>query len=231
MSHLAETAESQLLAKPFRFYFRMHPRAFAMGSLSLFCTNALDVMTPLGVKYAIDAVTAKDPTKLVQAIGIYIGLMTFVAVFRFGWRYFFGRFHHSVANDLRIRIFGKLTELGPSFYQRSPVGQLMSLMTNDVNSFRMAIGPGMLTLLDAIFLLAMMVPIMCWLSWEWTWKTLIFVPFLPFIMKKLESAIHTRYRLEQDRLSDVSARAQEIVSGIRVIKAYGQESQQAQAFD
>lgn len=209
----------------------MHPRAFALGSLSLFCTNFLDVLTPLGVKFAIDAVTAKDPSRLAEAIGIYIGLMSFVALFRFGWRYFFGRFHHSVANDLRIRIFGKLTELGPSFYQRSPVGQLMSLITNDVNSFRMAIGPGMLTLLDAIFLLVMIVPIMCWLSFDWTWKTLLFVPFLPFIMKKLESAIHTRYRAEQDRLSDVSARAQEIVSGVRVIKGFAQEANQLDSFN
>lgn len=223
--------ENTLLTKPFRFYFRMHPRAFAMGALSLFCTNFLDVLTPLGIGYAVDAINSKNPEHLLRGIALYIGLMTCVAVCRFGWRYFFGRFHHSVANDLRMRIFGKLTTLGPSFYQRSPVGQLMSLMTNDVNSFRMAIGPGMLTLLDAIFLLSMIVPIMCWLSWSWTWKTLLFVPLLPFIMRKLESAIHTRYRIEQDRLAEVSARAQEIVAGVRVIKGFAQERNQLASFN
>lgn len=209
----------------------MNPRAFALGSASLFMTNLLDVLTPLGMKFAIDAVTGKDQTKLAEAIALYMGLMLFVAVFRYGWRYFFGRFHHSVAHDLRLRIFRKLTTLGPSFYQRSPVGQLMSLMTNDVNSFRMAIGPGMLTMLDAIFLLAFILPIMCWLSFDWTWKTLLFVPLMPFVMKKLEAAIHERYRLEQDRLSDVSARAQEIVSGVRVIKGFAQEANQLASFN
>jgi ATP-binding cassette, subfamily B, multidrug efflux pump len=230
-ANLNKSSEETLQAQPFRFYFRKHPRVFFMGSLSLFCTNLLDVLTPLGVKFAIDSVTAKDSAKLLQAILIYIGLMAFVALFRFGWRYYFGRFHHTVAEDLRNRIFGKLTELGPSFYQRSPVGQLMSLMTNDVNAFRMAIGPGMLTLLDALFLLAMILPIMIWLSWDWTWKTLIFIPFIPFIMRKLEAAIHTRYREEQDRLAEVSANTQEIVSGVRVIKGFAQEQNQLDAFN
>lgn len=229
MSNL--TQDTSLQAQPFRYYFRKHPRVFFMGTLSLFITNFLDVLTPLGVKYAIDAVTAKDSTKLIEAIFIYIGLMALVALFRFGWRYYFGRFHHSVAEDLRNRIFGKLTELGPSFYQRSPVGQLMSLMTNDVNTFRMAIGPGMLTLLDSIFLLAMIFPIMIWISWDWTWKTLIFIPFIPFIMKKLEAAIHTRYRKEQDLLAEVSANTQEIVAGVRVIKGFAQEQNQLEAFN
>ncbi|RYZ70781.1 MAG: ABC transporter ATP-binding protein, partial [Proteobacteria bacterium] len=224
-------AQDTLQAKPFRFYFRKHPRVFFLGSLSLFITNFLDVLTPLAVKFAIDAVTAKDSSKLLQAILVYIAVMAGVALFRFGWRYYFGRFHHSVAEDLRNRIFGKLTELGPSFYQRSPVGQLMSLMTNDVNSFRMAIGPGMLTLLDALFLLAMILPIMIWLSWDWTWKTLIFIPLIPFIMRKLESAIHTRYREEQDRLAEVSANTQEIVSGVRVIKGFAQEKNQLETFN
>jgi ATP-binding cassette subfamily B multidrug efflux pump len=107
----------------------------------------------------------------------------------------------------------------------------MSLITNDVNSFRMAIGPGMLTMLDAIFLLSFLLPIMCWLSFDWTWKTLIFVPLMPFIMKKLEAAIHTRYRVEQDRLAEVSARAQEIVAGVRVIKGFAQEKNQLESFN
>jgi len=228
---MSTTPDAGLLARPFRFYFRMNPRAFALGSASLFMTNLLDVLTPLGMKFAIDAAVSNSQNKLVEGIAIYMGLMVSVAFFRFGWRFFFGRFHHSVAHDLRLRIFRRLTVLGPSFYQRSPVGQLMSLMTNDVNSFRMAIGPGMLTMLDSIFLLAFILPIMCWLSFDWTWKTLVFVPALPFIMRKLETAIHERYRIEQDRLSEVSARAQEIVSGMRVIKGFAQEANQLASFN
>lgn len=217
--------------RPFRFYLRRHPRAFTWGVVSLFFTNTFDVLTPLSLKYGIDSLEKSDNRGLVYAVAAYLVLMTGVTVFRYLWRINFGRFHHSVAEDLRNRIFTKLSELGPSFYSRTPVGQLLSLLTNDVNTFRMAIGPGVLILLDAVFYISMILPVMITLSWDWTWKTLIVIPFVPFIMRRMESLIHARSRAEQDRLSEMSGRAAEIVAGIRPIKSFAQEDNQARSFN
>lgn len=231
-SQSLSTSDSLALrAQPFRYYMRRNPRAFLTGVTSLLLTNGFDVLTPLVLKFGIDAVTEKNTTKLLWAIAFYGFVMLNVMIFRFGWRVFFGKFHHTVAEDLRNRIFSKLTELGPSFYQRSPVGQLMSLLTNDVNSFRMAIGGGMVTLIDAISLLMITLPLMIWLSWDWTWKTLVFIPFVPFVMRKLEKLVHEYYRIEQDRLAELSGRAQEIISGVRVIKSFAQEENQLASFN
>lgn len=227
----APEIENQLHRRPFLFYMKRNPRAFALGVTALFFTNLFDVLTPLGLKMGIDAITRKDSDGLLQAIGMYVALMIGVTTFRYFWRIYFGRFQHSAAEDLRNRIYAKLTELGPSFYQKNPTGQLMSLITNDVNTFRMAIGPGTLILLDALFLIAMIVPVMITLSWDWTWKTLILVPLVPFFMRKMEALIHERYRKEQDKLSEVSGRAQEIVSGVRVIKGFAQEENQLEKFN
>lgn len=226
-----QTDDSGLLKSPFRFYVRSHPRAFVIGVISLFLTNLFDVLTPLGLKMGIDAVTSKDSQGLIWAIAVYVGLMAGVTVFRYNWRIYWGRFHHSVADDLRRRIFTKFTELGPSFFQKNPIGELISLLTNDVNTFRMAIGPGLLILLDGFFYVAMIVPIMISMSWDWTWKALILLPMIPFIMRKLEMLIHELYRTQQDRLAEVSAGAQEIVSGVRVIKSFAQEKTQSRLFD
>jgi ATP-binding cassette, subfamily B, multidrug efflux pump len=224
-------APSRLLQRPFRYFMRQHPRAFVLGVISLLFTNLFDILTPLGLKMGIDAIENRSQGDLLWAIAAFLGLMAGVTVFRYLWRIYFGRFHHSVAEDLRNRIFAKLTELGPSFFQRKPVGELMSLITADVNAFRMAIGPGILILLDAVFLIAMILPVMIWLSWDWTWKTLILLPFLPFFIRRMETIIHERFRQQQDRLAAVSANAQEIVSGIRVIKSFAQENNQTRAFD
>lgn len=223
--------DSQLHRQPFRHYLQTHPRAFAIGVVSLFFTNLFDILTPLSIKSGIDALESRDSRALLFSVGAYVALMAGVTSFRFSWRVHFGRFHHSVAADLRNRIFDKLLELGPSFYQRTPVGQLMSLLTNDVNTFRMAIGPGFLILLDAVFYIAMIVPVMLSLSADWTWKTLIVLPAVPFFMRKMESLIHDRSRAQQDRLSEMSGRAQEIVSGIRPIKSFAQEDNQARSFN
>jgi ATP-binding cassette subfamily B multidrug efflux pump len=225
------SSSADLINRPFRFYFKSHPRAFALGVISLFFTNFFDVLTPLGLKMGIDAVNAKNADGLYKAIFIYLGVMFGVTLFRYQWRIHFGRFHHSVADDLRCRIFKKLTELGPSFFQKNPIGELMSLLTNDVNTFRMAIGPGVLILLDGVFLLGLILPVMAYMSWDWTWKCLILLPLVPFVMRHLEKLVHERYRDQQDRLAEVSANAQEIVSGIRVIKSFAQEDTQGRNFD
>ena len=230
LENLADTPE-QLAKKPFRFYFTAHRGLFSAGIAALFFTNLFDILTPLALGTAIDRIKDKDTPGLGRAILIYLALMAGVTVFRYLWRLYFGKFHHTVAEDLRNRIFAKFTILGPSFYQKSPVGSLMSLIINDVNSFRMGIGPGMLILLDGIFYAAMIVPIMMWISVSWTWKTLILLPFVPFLMHKIERLIHERYRIEQDKLADVSSQAQEIVSGIRVIKSYAQEQNRRATFN
>ncbi|HVK62775.1 MAG TPA: ABC transporter transmembrane domain-containing protein, partial [Bdellovibrionales bacterium] len=223
--------DSTLCEKPFRFYVRKNRRAFAIGIAALVITNFLDALTPMGLKMGIDAIVGNDPKTLGHALIFYLGLMTGVMGFRFTWRVYFGRFHYAVAEDLRNRIFQKLTTLGPSFYQRSPVGGLMSLITSDVNQFRMGIGPGVLIMLDAIVYIAFYLPLMIYLSWDWTWKTLIILPFIPFIMQKLENLLHDYSRAQQDRLAELSANAQEIVSGVRVIKSYAQEKNQLGFFN
>lgn len=217
--------------RPFRHYMKEHTRAFILGLISLFFTNAFDVLTPLALKFGIDSISERNPRNLGLAISLYIGVMCGVTLFRYLWRIHFGRFHHSAADDLRNRIYEKLTELGPSFYQKNPVGQLMSLITNDVNSFRMGIGPGLLILLDGFFLVAMTLPVMFTLSADWTWKSLILLPLLPFFMRRMEHVIHERFRTEQDRLSIVSGHAQETVMGIRVLKSFAQEDHHRARFN
>ncbi len=230
-SETDQGSSEALLQRPMSYFMKKHRGAFAAGIGALFVTNFLEVLTPLALKAGIDALEAKNSSGLYGAVGTYIALMIGVSIFRFSWRIAFGRFHHTVANELRVRIFTKLTTLGPSFFQRRPIGDLMSLMINDVNSFRMGIGPGVLLLLDAVFYTAFILPIMISLSWDWTWKTLIFLPLLPFFMRKMETVIHERFRVEQDRLAEVSASAQEIVSGVRVLKSFAQEDNHRALFN
>ena len=220
-SNLAPFTKAEL-DRPFRYYFRRNPRVFIIGITALFFTNTFDILSPLALKICIESLEAKDSAKLIHGVLLYCALMLSTAFFRFTWRFFFGRFHHAVAEDLRNRIFYKLTQLGPSYFQKTPVGQLMSLITSDVNTFRQAIGPATLILFDAGFYTVLIVPVMISLSWDWTWKTFLVLPFVPIFIRKMENLVHARYRVQQDRLADVSARAQEIVSGVRPIKSFSQ---------
>lgn len=207
-----------------RSYIRRFWSPFTLGTITLALTNLFDILTPFALMKAIDAIAAGQPDALLKSIGLYLLFMLGAVSFRHQWRVHFGRFHHSVADDLRNRLFRKYTELGPRFFEKNPTGELMSLMINDVNTFRMGIGPGMLILIDGIFLILFIVPFMISISAEWTWKTLILLPFLPFVIRFMEDRIGKASRLNQDRLAELSGYTQELVSGIRVIKGFAQET-------
>lgn len=221
-----------LLEKPFRYYIRLNWRPFTLGLVCLLFTNTFECLTPLILREVIDNLSKHGQLSAIyKPLSIYFGIIFVIAFFRFGWRIYFGRYHHSVAEDLRNQIFYKFTSLGPSFFDRKPVGQLMSLITNDVNYFRMGIGPAILLFFDAAFYCLTIIPIMIYLSPAWTIKTLIAFPLIPFFVAAIEKKIQSNYFEKQNKFSLLSGIAQEIVSGIRIIKGFALESIQTNLFN
>ena len=230
---MSKTLPSRLEKHPFVYYILEHKVKFLVGIFFVFLTNILDAaVVPLLLKRGVDQISAgADLEQLAETCGYFAATIFGVAVFRFIWRNFWGRFHHSVAEDLRRRIFDKYAVMGPSFYQTRPTGELMSLITNDINAFRMAVGPAILVLFDALSISLIVLPVMYHFSPEWTWKTLILMPVVPLFIGRLEDAYRNLFRKQQDKFSEVSGVAQEIIAGVRVIKSYAQEDNRTRIFN
>jgi ATP-binding cassette subfamily B protein len=106
----------------------------------------------------------------------------------------------------------------------------MSVATNDVSSFRQAIGPGLLIFLDGVIYLIIILPVMFTMNFTWTWQTLIFLPLVPFLINKVMKLIHVNYKISQDRFSELTGITQETIGGIRVVKSYAQEDHRSEMF-
>ncbi|WP_172795330.1 ABC transporter ATP-binding protein [Bdellovibrio bacteriovorus] len=198
----------------------------------LLITNALDGIYPLIMKTAIDQIETKVPLDDIgKTCAMFFAVMAGLAISRYGWRAHFGRFHTFAAEHIRQKLFRHVTSLGPNFFHKNQVGELMSLLTNDVQSFRQAIGPGLLILADGIIIIGVVLPIMISLNWEWTWKTLVFLPIVPFLIWRVMRLIHSNYKTQQDRFSELTGVAQETVGGIRVIKSFAQEDNRTTLFN
>ncbi len=222
----------ELLERPYGYYMKRHLRLVILGLTCLFFTNLMDSLVPMLTGLTIDRIAEGRPlTDVAEMVGWIFGVIIVISIFRFLWRLFWATFHHSTADDLRNRLFDKMMDLGPSFFRPRKVGQLISLISNDVNSFRMGIGPGHLILFDGIFLILLVLPQMIYISPTWTWQTLILMPFVPFMVRKILDRIHGAYHTRQERFADFSGSAQEIISGIRVIKSFAQEHNQTVQFN
>jgi ATP-binding cassette subfamily B multidrug efflux pump len=227
-----DSENKTLFKHPLWFYIKTNPRAFSLGMFFLFLTNALDAVYPLFMKRALDEIESRvEMDAIARTCVLFFVIMASLAFTRFGWRLYFGRFHTYAAEHIRQKIFRHLTGLGPTFFQRSQVGELMSLMTNDVQSFRQAIGPGVLVLADGVIIIALVFPIMAWLNWSWTWRVLIFLPLIPFLIWKVMKLIHANYKNQQERFSELTGVVQETIGGVRVIKSFAQEEQRLELYN
>ncbi|MEN0058015.1 MAG: ABC transporter ATP-binding protein [Bdellovibrio sp.] len=221
-----------LLKHPFWYYVKNNPRSFGLGMFFLLLTNIMDGLYPLLLKMAIDQIESQVSLgQIGKTCGMLFAIMTGLAITRYGWRTYFGRFHTFSAENIRQKLFNHITSLGPNFFHRHQVGELMSLMTNDVQSFRQAIGPGVLILADGVIIIAVVLPIMLSLNASWTWKVLIFLPLVPFLIWRVMKWIHIHYKEQQDRFSQLTGVVQETIGGIRVIKGFAQEDHRTHLFN
>jgi ATP-binding cassette subfamily B multidrug efflux pump len=133
--------------------------------------------------------------------------------------------------DLRNDLLDRLLAMEPEFYVRNRTGELMSRATNDLNAVRMVLGPGIMysatTLVTMVFALLFMFTLSPSLS---LW-VLIPVPIVAISVRKFGRTIHALYEAIQASLATLSAKAQENLAGVRVVRAYAQEPAEMRGFD
>ncbi|MFZ2959882.1 MAG: ABC transporter ATP-binding protein [Candidatus Ozemobacteraceae bacterium] len=216
----------------FRELLRIFRRPLVFGILSLAITDAMDVMPPLIIKWSIDAIEAGRGFRVLLGFcGVYLLTALVQAVFRFFWRKYFIGTSHQVAFHLRGRLFGHLQTLSFDYFNRTKTGELMSRLTNDLEEVRMMYGLGALLAMDALFYFLSVPLIMLWLSPKLALYILIPLPIIPFFVVKIGRLVHERSRTVQERLGDLSAKVQETVSGIRIVKAFAREESEIDSFN
>ncbi len=132
--------------------------------------------------------------------------------------------------DLRRDLYDHLQNLDTAFYRRNRTGDIMSKMAEDVNRVRMYLGPGIMYSLNTITLFIVVVTTMFAVNAELTMYALLPLPFLSYLIYYVESIIQRRSERIQAQLSLLTTFAQEIYSGIRVLKAYVKEGPTAEKF-
>jgi ATP-binding cassette subfamily B protein len=212
-------------------YLARYRRDFALGLLCIVFATAIQLVLPWILKHAIDDLTAAVTRgKLFYYASVLLGVSLVGAVFRFLMRRIIIGISRHIEYDLRNDFFAHLQRFPLAYYQSHRTGDLMSRATNDLNAVRMMVGPSIMY--SASTLLTFIVGIVVMLSID-PWLTLVGLAPLPFVsvsVKVFGSAIHHRFEKIQEQLSEISAVVQEALSGVRVVRAYGQEGAELARF-
>ena len=212
------------------YVWRYH-REFAFGLLCGAATAAVGMASPWLLKLAVDDLTSGvDSTKVhFYAVSIF-GLAAVAGVFRFFMRRVIVGASRSVEYDLRNEFFAHLQRLDLAYFQHHRTGDLMSRATNDLSAVRMMIGPAIMYTATTALTCIVAVVMMLSLNARLTLIALLPLPLISISVKYFGALIHSRSERIQAQLSEISAIAQETLSGVRVVRAYGQESAEMARF-
>ena len=170
-----------------------------------------------------------------HALGIYclllIALVSIRAVLSFWTRWVLIGVSRDIEFDIRGGLLNRLLLMEPEFYVRNRTGELMSRATNDLNAVRMVLGPGIMYSGQTVIGMALAILVMSQLSGTLTLWILLPVPVVAVVVQHFGKVIHELYEKIQASLATLSAKVQENLAGVRVVRAYAQEQAEIRGFD
>ncbi len=212
-------------------YVTRYPRPMVFGMAALVLTKAAAVLAPQVLRATVDDLTV-EVTR--EKLAFYAGLIVAIALtegfFRFWMRRLLIGVSRHVEYDLRGDFLAHLQKMSPSFFQRWRTGDLMSRASNDITAVRMVLGPGIMYPAETVVVTIGSLAFMLAISWELTVVSLAVMPLVSILVKKFGAVIHKRFESIQEKMSDLSALAQENLAGARVVRAYAQEEHQNETF-
>ncbi|MDA1266489.1 MAG: ABC transporter ATP-binding protein [Planctomycetota bacterium] len=221
-----------LLLKFFRRYFWSHRAALLVGFLCIPLAQGADVWITVLIAGALNqASSASDADYVGQVVLLLLVAAVGHSVFRFFQRWCIVVVSRRVEIELKQRLFDKLSTLDFAFHDQSRSGDVVSRLTSDVENLRMFLGPGLMYTAGAVVI----VPISLVLLYREN-PTLALTMILPMLgmglaMKLLSPRLHKHSLAVQESLAEVSHRAQENFGGIRIVKGYHREEEQALRFE
>ena len=215
------------------WFFKQRKKQYLFGIAMLVIVSLLQLLPPKIIGIIVDditegSLTATGLTRWIVILGI-AGILMYIG--RYYWRVMIFGSAVLLSRTMREKLFNHFTRMSPSFYQKRRVGNLMAHATNDVNAVQQTAGMGILTLVDSIstggfVILTMAITI----NWKLTLIALIPIPFMIILTSYYGKLLQRRFRFAQEAFSNLNDKTQESISGIKVIKTFGQQKEDIEDF-
>jgi ATP-binding cassette subfamily B protein len=217
--------------RKFARYFKPYKWQIIAGIFFILCSMAFGLFVPYMVGAAVDDLSVSVTWNKVIYYPLVILAINFMSgIFLFLQRRLLINTSRHIEFDMRQDFYAALVDQPLEYFHANRVGDLMARATNDLSAIRQIVGPMILYSFQAIFALAISLPIMLNISVKLTLLLLIPMPLVSLTVKVLGEQIHKRFEKIQGFFSDITARAQENLTGVRVVRAYAQEEAEIEQF-
>ena len=205
-------------------YLRPYRLRVAVALVLLFAGSGMELVGPFLTKVALDrAVPARDLHLLGMLVAAYAGSLVLAFVFDYLQTILTTWLGQRVMYDLRVELFAHLQRLSLRFFDRNPVGRLMTRVTNDVEALNDMFSSGVVTGFGDLFTVLFIVAAMLRLDWRLALVTFTTLPLAAVATFLFRALIRKAYREIRVRLARINAYLQEHVSGVRVVQLFGRQ--------
>ena len=213
-----------------------YKKTLLFGLLTVIASNAFTVVQPMFLGKAVDELKRGIASHtfvsndLLMWAGFIVGFSLIAGIFTFLTRQTIIVTSRHIEFDLRNDILSHLQKLSYSYFQNKPTGDLMAHATNDISAVRNAVGPGIMYPSDTILTLTFVLIMMFMSDWQLTLLVLIPMPFVSYVVYRLGKLVNKIFTDRQEQFSLLTTRAQETLSGVRIVKAYVREEYEEERF-
>ena len=212
-------------------YFALHKTSLALGGLCVAGSALFSLLKPMIIGSAVNELTQAIHQRSLLRYGLMlVGAAAFEGLFLYLQRSIIIGTSRKIEFEMRNDFYGHLQSLPVRYYQDQKTGDLMSRATNDLSSVRMLIGPAVMHSASSLLVVTGAFIMMLRIDRSMALISLIAVPLVAGATKFFGQRIHVRFKSVQDYFGDISARVQENLSGIRVVRAFGQEAREIETF-
>lgn len=214
-----------------RYMFKYKGLTFIALSFILL-TTLVATAIPLLAQYYIDNYITKNiATAGLYILAGYYGLFILRVVFTFIGEYYFSKVAHSIVRDLREESFSNLQKLGMSYFDKTPVGSIVSRLTNDTQAVADMFGTIFSSFLNSVLMFVVTLTAMVSLSWQLTILMILFIPIMlgsVYLYQRLSSRL---VEITRAKLSDLNTKLSESIEGMRIVQAFNQEKRLLDEFE
>lgn len=208
------------------WFFKREKRAYLTGASMLILVGILAGIVPMIIASVIDGMTdgSLTPSALLFWVATIIVISLLQYAMRYVWRINIFGTSAKLEMILRQRLFNHFTNMDSVFYQKYRTGDLMAHATNDLGAIRMVAGGGILTMVDSLTQGLITLFMMFWaVDWQLSLMVIIPLPILAISIRFIGKKMHFHFRRAQEAFSSLNDKVQESVTGIKVIKTFGEE--------
>ncbi|HBI1633880.1 TPA: ATP-binding cassette domain-containing protein [Enterococcus faecalis] len=214
--------------KKLGWFFKQEKKSYIIGVFSLMMVALVQLVPPKVIGVVVDEIVNKEIrlTKIIVWVALLIGAGLAQYLFRYIWRMHIWGSAARLEKELRTQLFHHFTKMDSIFYQKYRTGDLMAHATNDLNAIQNVAGAGILTFADSVITGGTTIIAMgLFVDWRLTLIALLPLPLLAVTSRVLGSKLHDAFRDSQAAFSAINDKTQESITGIKVIKTFGQEKE------